>query len=263
MLQSYKVLLVSFIASMLGSICGIGGGVVIKPVLDTLGFLNPNTINFLSGFTVLCMSAYSVITGRREPSIENTNMFLIKITIGAVLGGIIGKGLFSIIILSFANLDNVSATQTIVLFILTFGTLMYSLNKNKIKTHHIKNSLAIVMVGICLGFFSAFLGIGGGPFNLIFLSFFFSMEMKKAAYHSLFIIMFSQFTSLCLTIISRQTPEFDNKMLIGMALTGLVGAIIGRKLNAKIDSKSVDLLFHFMIVMIMIICFKNIWIIYY
>lgn len=52
--------LVSFLSSIVGAICGIGGGVFIKPVLDLLQLGGVSTINFLSGCTVLSMSLYSV-----------------------------------------------------------------------------------------------------------------------------------------------------------------------------------------------------------
>ena len=47
---------VSFLASIVGAICGIGGGVIIKPVLDAFGVLDVSAISFLSGCTVLAMS---------------------------------------------------------------------------------------------------------------------------------------------------------------------------------------------------------------
>lgn len=53
--------IVSFFASIAGAICGIGGGVVIKPVLDMLGLESAAVISFLSGCTVLSMSCYSVL----------------------------------------------------------------------------------------------------------------------------------------------------------------------------------------------------------
>ena len=56
--------MISFGASIVGSICGIGGGVIIKPVLDAFGVLSVSTISFLSGCTVLAMTCYSVIRGR-------------------------------------------------------------------------------------------------------------------------------------------------------------------------------------------------------
>lgn len=53
-------ILISFLASIAGAICGIGGGVIIKPVLDVVGLDNVTTISFLSGCTVLAMSCYYV-----------------------------------------------------------------------------------------------------------------------------------------------------------------------------------------------------------
>lgn len=53
-------LLVSFLVSVIGAICGIGGGVIIKPVLDLCGLASVSTISFLSGCTVLSMSCCSV-----------------------------------------------------------------------------------------------------------------------------------------------------------------------------------------------------------
>ena len=55
---------------------------------------------------------------------------------------------------------------------------------------------------------SSFLGIGGGPINLVVLFYFFSMETKTAAQNSLYIILFSQITSLLTTLITHSVPEF-------------------------------------------------------
>ncbi len=49
-------LCVSFGASLVGAICGIGGGVIIKPLLDAFGVLSVSTISILSGCTVVALS---------------------------------------------------------------------------------------------------------------------------------------------------------------------------------------------------------------
>ena len=51
-------------ATTLGAIAGIGGGVIIKPVLDALGGLSVASIGFLSGCTVLAMSVVSRLRSR-------------------------------------------------------------------------------------------------------------------------------------------------------------------------------------------------------
>ena len=50
------VFAVCFCSCIVGAICGIGGGVMIKPALDALGIMDVATISFLSGCTVLSMS---------------------------------------------------------------------------------------------------------------------------------------------------------------------------------------------------------------
>ena len=55
-------LIVSFAASIIGSICGIGGGVLMKPLLDSFQVMSVASISSLSGYTVLTMSVISVIT---------------------------------------------------------------------------------------------------------------------------------------------------------------------------------------------------------
>ena len=39
--------IVSLLASVIGGICGIGGGVIIKPTLDMLGVADLATVGFL------------------------------------------------------------------------------------------------------------------------------------------------------------------------------------------------------------------------
>ena len=54
-----SLFLICFLASIIGAICGVGGGVIIKPVVDAFGLLTISQASFLSGCTVLAMSAYS------------------------------------------------------------------------------------------------------------------------------------------------------------------------------------------------------------
>ena len=45
--------IISLLASVVGAICGIGGGVIIKPLVDALNIMPVSEISFLSGCTVL------------------------------------------------------------------------------------------------------------------------------------------------------------------------------------------------------------------
>ena len=87
-------LLISFIASVIGAICGIGGGVIIKPCMDFLSLTDTATASFMSGCTVLSMTAYSVcgnmISRKNKVNFAETTF----LAIGASLGGIAGNSSF-------------------------------------------------------------------------------------------------------------------------------------------------------------------------
>lgn len=248
--------LVSFGASIAGAICGIGGGVIIKPTLDAFGVLSVSAISFLSGCTVLGMTCYSV--GKSKLSGES--LIDMKtgtpLAIGAAIGGVVGKSMFQTLSGMFANKDMVGAVQASCLLVITLGTLIYTLKKDKIHTYHVANVAACVLIGVVLGIFSSFLGIGGGPINLVVLFFFFSMETKTAAQNSLYIILFSQITSLINTLVTGTIPEFSFLLLAVMVICGILGGASGRVINKKIDSKVVDKLF---IILMVVIIFINIY----
>ena len=92
---------------------------------------------------------------------------------------------------------------------LTLGTLVYTLYKGRIRTKRLQSVSVCLVIGLALGILSSFLGIGGGPFNLVILFYFFSMDTKTAAQNSLYIILFSQVTSLVTTLLTRSVPPFS------------------------------------------------------
>ena len=249
--------IVSFLASIAGAICGIGGGVIIKPVLDLFGLASVSTISFLSGCTVIAMSCYSV--GKNILAHENRVDFAVgtPLAIGAAVGGVLGKQLFSAIKAMFENGNTVGAVQAVCLAVVTLGTFIYTLKKDRIRTHQIINKVVCVIVGLVLGIMSSFLGIGGGPINLVVLFYLFSMDTKTAAQNSLYVILFSQIASFLTTLITRSVPEFDVLALVFMVAGGIGGGMVGRKINKKLDNKAVDKLFLcLMAVIILISCYN-------
>ena len=254
MLMTVVFFLVSISSSIVGSICGIGGGVIIKPVLDAMGIMSVSSISFLSGCTVLAMSVVSVYKNVRAGTAKlNVRTGL---AVGAALGGVVGKSMFQMLKESVGNENAVGMTQAIVLIIITLGTLIYTVYKNRIRTKEYTNLVLCFVIGVLLGIMSSFLGIGGGPINLVVLAFFFSMSTKEAALSSLYIIMFSQITSLIQTIATGTVPEVKLYYLVGMVVGGILGGTLGSKVNKKIDDDGVNKLF---IALMIVIIFINIY----
>ena len=86
--------IVSFGASIIGGICGIGGGIIIKPVLDMSGLAPLSTIGFLSSCTVLSMSLYNVSRSLAAKSKVIDTDTGTPLAIGAAIGGVLGNKLF-------------------------------------------------------------------------------------------------------------------------------------------------------------------------
>lgn len=249
---------VSFGASVVGAICGIGGGVLIKPILDAFGVLSVASISFLSGCTVLSMSCYSVLKARLSKESLVDLKTGTPLAIGAAIGGVTGKMMFQYLSDMFTNKDQVGAIQAVCLLMITLGTMIYTLKKDQIKTLHVQNPLVCIAIGLVLGICSSFLGIGGGPINLVVLFYFFSMDTKTAAQNSLYIILFSQITSLVNTLITHTVPEFEVGLLILMVGGGILGGAAGRIVNKRMDVNMVNKLFIGLMAVIMLICAYNI-----
>lgn len=250
---------VCFSASVVGAVCGIGGGVIIKPVLDAFGVLDVSAISFLSGCTVLSMTTYSVVKSKLGGNSRVEKRIGAPLALGAAVGGLFGKWLFSCITSLSPDKNRVGAIQAGCLLIVTAGTLLYTLNKDRIRTMHIKNMAGCAAIGAALGIMSSFLGIGGGPINLVVLFFFFSMPTKTAAENSLYIIFFSQTASLISSLAAGNIPDFEAGVLVWMVLGGITGGICGRALNRRMKEKTVEQLFVGLMVLMMLINVYNIY----
>lgn len=257
MMTIFFYLAVSFLASVVGGICGIGGGVIIKPVLDAVNMADVSAVSFLSSCTVLSMSCYSV--GKALSAGDSLVEFQTgtPLAIGGAIGGIWGKNLFSMLRAMADDPERVGGYQAICLAGITAATLVYTIFESRIHTHQVKSPIACGTIGLVLGLISSFLGIGGGPINLVVLCYFFSMPTKTAAQNSLYIILISQITSLLTTLFNHGVPEFKFQWLVTMVAGGILGGMVGRRVNKKLQERYIKVLFKCLIcVIIGISCYN-------
>lgn len=88
------VFLVCLLSSAAGAICGIGGGVIIKPVLDALGIMSVSAVSFLSGCTVLSMTTYAVLKSKLSGASRIEQKTGFPLALGAALEELPGNGCF-------------------------------------------------------------------------------------------------------------------------------------------------------------------------
>ncbi len=252
-------LIISFGASVAGAICGIGGGVIIKPTMDIFALASVSAVSFLSGCSVLAMSLYSVGRGLISGSSQVELRTVTPLAIGAALGGVAGNQLLGLIKSSVPEPGRVGAVQAAVLGGIALGTFLYLVFQKKIRTRHLTSKLLCLLTGVLLGIFSSFLGIGGGPINLVVLYFFFSMDTKTAAGNSLYVILFSQTANLLTALITGSVPEFAWMALVMMIAGGISGGIAGRALAKKMSNQTTNLLLKIMMLVIIGFCCYNVY----
>ncbi|MGL5124001.1 MAG: sulfite exporter TauE/SafE family protein [Fusobacteriaceae bacterium] len=242
-------------ASILGAISGVGGGVIIKPILDAIGIMDVSAISFLSGCTVLGMTIVTLYKNNRL-GIKPEKKRGTSLAIGASLGGLLGKEVFDWLKAYSGNSQIVGAAQSFTLALITIGVLIFTIKKSKIVPYNVKSMKISLAIGFFLGAFSSFLGIGGGPINLMVLYLFFGLNSKDAALNSIYIIFFSQGVSVIQSLV-KGIPDFSWLVFIFMVAGGVFGGVFGPMISSKLSLKGVDKIYLGMVIGIILISFYN------
>lgn len=256
-MQQILLALIALAASSIGAVVGAGGGVIIKPVVDLLGLLPVSTASFCSGCTVFAMSIMSLLRSRGNGVALRLRM-TVPLAVGAVCGGLVGKALFELVRQSFSDENALGAIQAVCLTVITAAVLLYVCKKDKLRSMHVNSVPLALVIGTLLGIISSFLGIGGGTSNVAMLFFFFSMDAKEAAKNSIFIILFSQLSSILIAIGQGTVPEFSWPVLLCMIAGGVGGAEIGARISKRIDKGGVEHLLKLLLLVVVCIDFYNI-----
>lgn len=246
-MEFFYVLIIE-VATLGCAICGMGGGVIIKPIMDAVSGFSAMQISVISCTCVLAMSVSSLIKHFAAKTLFQLRS-AVCLAIGAVVGGIAGDFVYDAVC-NAAAVDSeygesvVKLVQNAVLALLMLFVLVYMLVLHKKgRCFHVKNVFATAAVGLALGMVSSFLSIGGGPINVCVFCLVFGMDIKEAGPNSLITIVFTQTSKLIKMAISgtfSAQPLFDGQLswpvfalMIAVAVVGgLLGAILNKKLSA-------------------------------
>lgn len=246
---------VILVATTLGAFVGLGGGVIIKPVLDFIGREPRMQVDFLSAAAVFTMSVVS--TGK---FIKRRQKFDIGIILFIAAGSITGGWLGSKVMDYAGTLVAQQTIRCIQAFALAVLLTAVSIYVGKCEfSLKIRNKLAILAVGLMLGFFASFLGIGGGPINVAVLTLFFSMNVKDSAVYSVAIIFFSQLSKLITIFAASGVEPYAHqwKTLIFILPAAVIGGFVGSSLNRKFDDKLIRKVFVTVMVLLILLNIRN------
>jgi len=220
-----------FVAGLLGSIIGLGGGIIIVPVLTFMGF-PPTVAASNSLFAAFSNAVSSSLSYAKQKRIEYSiglrlGLFCIP---GSVLGAL------------------VSADIAPSLFKILFGVILisasiYIFSKRKIESKNSNRSKQVMVISIGASFFagiiSGLFGIGGGIIFVPLMVILMGLTMKNAAPTSQFILLFAASSGL-ITHSLLGHPDFYQAFLL--ASGAFVGGLIGAKLSLEIKERWLKLL---------------------
>lgn len=229
MLELIPVLIIIGIgAGAFGAVLGVGGGIIIVPVLTYLG-LSPTQTSSTSLFAVLSTSAGSTVEYSRQKRIEYG--LALRLAAIAAPGAVIGALL--------------SRQFTPELFKLYFGILiimtgLYILDRKSVLNERFRirtgfKNVFIYTCGFAAGILSSLFGVGGGiifvPIMLILLG----IDMHRAAPTSQLILFISSLVGIA-THSYLGHPDY----LYAAALAA--GAFIGAQIGARISKRAKGIL---------------------
>lgn len=249
--------LVTLFATSMGSIAGMGGGVIIKPVFDAFAQYDAVTVGVITSITVFAMALVSIsrhimMKTKIEPRVA------LVLCGGSIAGGYAGQFLLEQADSLLQNNALLIMIQNVMLFVLIIGVVLYMAFKSRIRTLNTTRSLLVLLCGLILGALSSFLGIGGGPFNVAIILFVLGCDTRMAAVYSILTILFSQLSKLVTVALTTGYAQYDLGILPIIVLCGVAGGFLGAKFNKSLPDKAVDRCFNIMQIIILCITLSNI-----
>lgn len=245
---------VIILANTVGAISGMGGGVIIKPVLDALHFHPLGAISFYSSAAVFTMAIVSTLRQMKN-GLKLKLSLAAFVSLGSVIGGITGNSTFDTLLRLFSEEKYVQLIQIMLTLVTLLFAFFYTTFGNE-GSFHWSHPLWFVAVGLFLGFISTLLGIGGGPINVALLMLCFGIPIKEATVYSIITIFFSQAAKLMTIAQTSGFNKYDLSMLFYVIPAAIIGGFAGALISGNISSSRVTQIFQVVIFLVLLL---NIW----
>lgn len=245
-----------FLSNTVGAISGMGGGVIIKPVLDFIGLHSLSAIAFYSSTAVFTMSVSSTYK-QLKSGVKIDLPQALGISLGSLIGGVIGDQLLAQLLQYFGSDDQVQMIQNVIMIATLVLVLLY--NQWGKKQFTLSGIAIYFLTGISLGLISTFLGIGGGPINVAALTLLFGMDIKQSTVYSIITIFFSQIAKLTAIGLTTGFQVYDLSILWAIIPAALFGGYCGGLLSSKMDEKQVKNIYSVIVLLVLCINAYNLY----
>ena len=242
-----ELILVGIFIGTMSGFFGIGGGMILVPILLALGFEIKDAIGISIVQMVFSSVFGSFLNWRKGSLIVEEGIF---VGIGGFFGGYIG-----------GKVTHLVSDQ--VLQILFLGLLLYSLVRLFFSKHHTDdtqtktlNKGLLFVIGSGIGIFSIALGIGGSVILTPLLVGLLHYPIKKAVSAGLFFVVFSSIAGL-ISRLSTGMIDFNNGLIVAIASLVGVGFGIWLKEYVKDNHHKMALLVLYLLATLMLV--KKMW----
>lgn len=231
----FQIFIIAFVASFIAGLTGLGGGLVVKPMLNSILKLTSTIGVFVSKFIttsiVFSMATKSVLFYQQQ-----------KTKIDYKLGFLLTFGIFiGVYIIGKTNPVPfaIEAFLQGILCLVIFLTVFFRDKYPKFKFRN--NKLVVILVGIFIGVISTFFGIGGGGLKVAAFVMFFSMTVKEAAIYSFLTSVITEPAKIILY--GKEIADLDQSLL-ALKLTSLltiiaiIGSVLGASIGVRIQKRS-------------------------
>ncbi len=221
-----ELILVGIFIGTMSGFFGIGGGMILVPVLLAIGFDIKDAIG-ISIIQMVFSSIYgSYLNYRKGSLIVGEGIFVgLGGFVGGYIGGLVTKGI-----------------PDSVLQMLFLGLLLFALFRLYFSAHHEDDSQTkslnkgvLFAIGLMIGIFSITLGVGGSIILTPILVGLLHYPIKKAVSAGLFFVVFSSVAGM-ISRLSTGTIDFNNGLIVAVA--SLVGVFGGIWLKDHVTSKN-------------------------
>ncbi|WP_299292069.1 sulfite exporter TauE/SafE family protein [Nitrosopumilus sp.] len=231
MIDQLWLIPLGFAAGILGSMIGLGGGIIVVPVLTFLGF-SPTAAASNSLFAALSNAIASTISYSKQKRIEfslGIKLGLLSIP-GTVLGALISS-------------DVTPGIFQILFGLVLIASAVYIFLRRKLESKEKKLSIQMIIFAVGASFFagiiSSFFGIGGGIVFVPLMVVGMGMAMKRAAPTSQLILLFASLSGV-ITHSLLGHPDFTQAGFL--AIGSFAGGLVGARLSIEIKERYLQIL---------------------
>ncbi len=237
MIDQLWLIPLGFAAGVLGSMIGLGGGIIVVPILTFFGF-SPTLAASNSLFAAFSNAVASTISYSRQKRIEYS--LGLKLGLLTIPGTILG---------AYISSDVTPEIFKILFGFVLIASAVYIILRKKIESREKNLSKQMMVFAVGASFFagiiSAFFGIGGGIIFVPLMVVGMGMAMKKAAPTSQLILLFASFSGVIVHTILGHSDFLQAGLL---SVGSFAGGLVGARLSVDIKEKFLRILVSVVIV---------------